>query len=82
MTILYGYYDRWHVVLAKAGLGMQAALRLDPIEATEHYAILKTDPGSLSPLVISRDRLLGLHSHAMGNFGQAASQSHYHGITS
>ena len=82
MTILYGYYDRWLVVLAKAGLGMQAALRLDAVEATEHYAILKTDPGSLSPLVISRDRLLGLHSHAMGNFGQAASPSYYHEITS
>ncbi len=81
MTILYGYYDRWLVVLAKAGLGMQAALRLDPVEAAERYA-MKTDLGSLSHLVISGDRLLGLLSHAMGNFGQAASQSYYHGITS
>ncbi len=48
MTILYGYYDRWLVVLAKAGLGMQAALRLDPVEAAEHYA-MKTDLGSLTP---------------------------------
>jgi len=48
MTILYGYYDRRLVVLAKAGLGMQAALRLDPVEAAEHYA-MKTDLGSLTP---------------------------------
>ncbi len=64
MTILYGYYDRWLNVLAKAGLGKQAALRHDPVEAAEHFA-MKTDPGSLSPPVISGDRLLGLLSHAL-----------------
>ena len=69
--ISYGYYDRWFVVLAKVGLGMQAVLRHDAVEASEMPSRRQTR--ALFRLLLSPATVYsGSFPHAMGNFGQAA----------
>ena len=60
------------VIGAKAGLALLAVQKSDQSAATEHYAYLQEQRGTMIETVSSVDRLLGLLAQTMGSPDQAA----------